>query len=108
MVNNLARGGVLLVVSNVVVHHDDDPIIRNPVSVDDLVCVADVSLVTVVEPPVTPGHQQHPQISVLQRKLSKYGNSGQNPTSGISGRSLTDNAVLVWRMERREVSNTNS
>ena len=68
MVDNHARGGVLLVESNVVVHHHDDPIIRDPVSVDDLVGVADVGLVTIVEPPVTPGHQEHPQISVLQRK----------------------------------------
>ena len=71
MVYNLPRCGVLLVVSNVVVHHHDDPIIRDPVSVDDLVSVADVGLVAVVEPPVTPGHQEDPQISVLQSKIGK-------------------------------------
>ena len=71
MVYNLARSGVLLVVSNVVVHHHDDMIIRDPVSVDYLVGVADVGLVAVVEPPVAPGHQQHPQISVLREN---YGN----------------------------------
>ena len=68
LVDNLARGRVLLVVSNVVVHHHDDSIIRDPVSVDDLVSVTDVGLVAVVEPPVTPGYQEDPQISVLKRK----------------------------------------
>ena len=79
-------------------------------SVDDLVGVANVGLVAVVEPPVAPGHQEHPQISVLGRKSSKSGDPGRNlsQTSGISGRSLTDNPLLDGRTEKRAVINTNS
>ena len=49
LVNNLARCGVGLVVSNVVRHHDDDVIVRDPVIVDYLVGVTHISLDTPVQ-----------------------------------------------------------
>ena len=56
VVDDLAGGGVLLVVGDVIVHHDNDVVIRHPVTTDDLVGVTHVSLVTIVEPSVTAGH----------------------------------------------------
>ena len=68
LVDQLARGGVLLVVGQVIVHHHYDVVVRDPVGVDNLIGVADISLVAIIEPAITASHQEHPEISVLLRR----------------------------------------
>ena len=65
MVDDLPRGGVLLGEGDVIVHHHDDVVIRHPVGVHDLVGVAHIRLVAVVEPSIAASHQHHPQVSIL-------------------------------------------
>ena len=98
LVDDLARGGVLLVVGDIVVHHDDDVVVRDSVGVYDLVGMTDVCLVTIVEPSVTAGNQKHPQFPVLVRGVCRKENiSGLFLTSGVSGRSSTERESAGWR-----------
>merc|ERR550534_1457258 len=67
VVDDLAWSWVFLVVGNVIVHHDNDVVVRNSMCVHDLVGVAHVGLVSVVEPTVAAGDQEDPQVPILVR-----------------------------------------
>merc|ERR1719398_70323 len=65
VVDDLAWCGVLFVVCNVIVHHDYDVVVWNPMCVHDLVGVADVRLMPVVEPAITASYKQNPELAIL-------------------------------------------
>ena len=84
VVDDLTRSWVLFIVGNIIIHHNNDLVIRYSMGMNNLtfksyvdrqlgkfvdyylVSMADISLVTVVEPSIASCHQNHPEVSILR------------------------------------------
>ena len=87
MIDDHSGSRILLGVGDVVIHHDDDVVIRDTVGMDNLVGVAYVGLVPVVEPAITTSHKKNPQVSILRGIVNLSYKFELSFTSGISGKS---------------------
>ena len=87
MIDDHSRSRILLGVGDVVIHHDYDVVIRDAVGMDNLVSVAYVGLVPVVEPAITTSHKENPQVSILRGIVNLSCKFELSFTSGISGKS---------------------
>jgi len=73
LVDDLTGLGILIVVSNIILHHNNDALIRNTHLVDNLIGVANISLVTIVVVTVTASSKNNPGLGgkLLLRKVRK-------------------------------------
>jgi len=73
LVDDLSGLGVTRVTSNIILHHNNDTFIRDTHVVDDLIGVANISLVTIVVVTITTSSEENPSLSfkLLLGKTSK-------------------------------------
>jgi len=73
LVDDLTALGVLSIVGDIILHHDDDMVLRDTHVVDNLISVADISLVTIVVVTITTSSKDYPSVGreLLLGKTSK-------------------------------------
>jgi len=90
LVDDLTLLGILVVVSDIILHHDDDVLIGNTHLVDNLISMADISLVTIVVVTIRTSGENNPGVLLtlllaqVRKRVGESSNSKGKNSDKIS------------------------